>query len=219
MEVYHINSLTKLKVYEVKDIIMPHNSKMFTYNNTQYILCIFAENILNDWMLPTPFVIYESISGLSDVYYKHTFINFKKNICNDIVITKQYKCKYKRKSYTILNEFSINKNCIKADNYNDLVDVAYKLERIYNLFETKPKYSFAIIRIPLLYDIQKLNIKQKYNTFMISYLEYSYIMIWNLPELKISPKKLERLKNKSYNIDNDIADEDPPYIPASCQPD
>ena len=167
--------MVKINEYHKKEI----NFKLYgercgflnPFNNSEYhfILGFFLD--LFNW------------NFLKHIYFSknhidHNFNKYTTKYCNNIVvfsncITNNTRCK----SYIISEpiKYILPKNNSNNNSYYHIREINYKLKRVYDLLNCK--YKAAIIRIPYFTDIKKLNIKQQYETFLISYENYSYILI------------------------------------------
>ena len=157
--------------YELK--YMTFMTCFIEYKNDIYMYILEFIMDLIKWNLKDSLKIYKNDT-------KIVISKLSKNYSNDIFMFKErktcyLKSKYKCSEESELETYILPKNNSNNNSYYHIREINYKLKRVYDLLNCK--YKAAIIRIPYFTDIKKLNIKQQYETFLISYENYSYILI------------------------------------------
>ena len=175
IDLYHINTLQKIKVYEIREKNLTYegfDTYMFYYNNIRYILDTEIIYLLHEWFIKDPFILYKNNTKL-------TYKKFENKYFNDIYISlEMYEELYEENIDPLILDIKSDIYTIHThnDNYYDICEIQRKLQNVYKLL-MKYKKSSAIIRLPYVYDITKLNIRLEYDTFIILYTNFSYILL------------------------------------------
>ena len=171
LSLYNINTLTKIELKQIKKFSDFFFEEMFifTYQDIEYVLDTNFTYDFLQWEFRDPFMFFKNDQ-------KYTITKFKTEYSDCIALSNCIDISECVESYRIIDEVADNIK-VGTDNYFDLLETNQKLEKAYELLESKYHNAAIIIKAAYIYDIRKLNIKKQYETFLFLYKNYSFILL------------------------------------------